>query len=135
MHIHGYLRSSNVIVNQRLALDLDRGMYRVEKKLFGLIPLGSKWQPLPPLDYVLMFKTFYEKCTACDVLNRDPGTMQVSLVYRKNRKLIIHETPDEQEARDMAAFLASQLDLRLRDAISDRRMPRWISVQPIANLA
>lgn len=68
------------------------------------------------------------KCAACSVDDFEDSTLvQLSLVYRKNRRLIVHESNDINEIKGMAQKIAEDLQLRIRDSATDRRSPRWLS--------
>lgn len=54
------------------------------------------------------------------------STIQLSLVYNKNRRLIIHEAKIFQDITDMAKQLAQAFNLRIRDSATDRRNPQWL---------
>jgi hypothetical protein len=56
----------------------------------------------------------------------DSSTVQLSLVYNKNRRLIIHESPNFDEVKTMAQQLAQSFNLKIRDSATDRRNPKWV---------
>jgi hypothetical protein len=74
-----------------------------------------------------MFRTLYANCEPCTLEDfENTSLIQLSLVYHKNRRLIVHESKNTQEIREMAATLASAFQLRIRDAASDRKHPKWL---------
>ncbi|MDF2449743.1 MAG: hypothetical protein K0R26_2247 [Bacteroidota bacterium] len=95
----------------------------------GFIKSKSACKSLPKGDYLLLFKTSYVKCESCSVDDFESSrTFQLSLVYNKNRKLIIHESSNLKELSQWALDAAKALKLRIRDSASDRRNPKWITI-------
>ncbi|WP_317900007.1 hypothetical protein [Aurantibacillus circumpalustris] len=79
-----------------------------------------------------MFRTLYAKCEPCEMEDFENNSMiQLSLVYNKNRRLIIHESKDLNEIRTTAGQLASSFNLKIRDSATDRRNPKWLSNEEI----
>lgn len=125
--IIGKRASSNFFIKMETMLDLDKRLYKLSQRFFGFTT--GAWQTLPKLDYILVFKTMYVKCESCsiDEFESDQGaTYQLSLVHHKSKKIIVHETSVLQEALDMAKNLQVKFKLPLRDAATNRRMPKWI---------
>jgi hypothetical protein len=119
---------SNFVRRFATIIDPVNRLYKIEEGLFGIFRWGS-FRPLPRIDYVLIFRSFFAKCEACafDGADDDPSAYyQVSLVYRRNRRIIVHETHSRREAFEFAARTAAALDLRLRDAAGKRGVGRWI---------
>jgi hypothetical protein len=134
MVITGKYAASSIIYRQGIILDLDKKCFMKTSRIIGLFNFKEPCRPLPKIDYVLMFKTFYAKCEPCSLDEKDsPATAQLSLVYNKNRKLIIHESRNMKEIKDMAALLAQHLNLKLKDSATDRRNPKWVSPANILN--
>ncbi len=129
MIISGKYAASNFIYQQGIQIDLQRGQFKMLRSLFGFIRLKDEWKPLPKIAYVLVFKTFYVKCEPCEQDDTHSATMQVSLVYNKNRKLIVHEATNKDEIFSIAEALASHLQLKIRDAATNRRAPRWVTCE------
>src|SRR5687767_9055944 len=99
-------------------IDMEKRVYKLQESLFGLFKWGT-FKPLPKIDYVLIFKSLFVKCEACSVddYENDPNAyFQVSLVYNKNRKIVVEETKDKAEAFALAMEVASGLKTRLRDS-------------------
>lgn len=123
----GKRASSNFFIKMETALDLDKKLYKLSQRFFGLT--SGAWQALPKIDYILVFKTMYAKCESCSIeeFESDQGaTYQLSLVHHKSRKIIVHETSILQEALNMAKKLQIKFQLPLRDAATNRRRPKWI---------
>lgn len=95
----------------------------------GIFKWGE-FKPLPQLNYVLVFKNVFAKCEACSIdefENNPHAYFQVSLVHNKNRRIIVHETKNKEEAFAMAQQLGSHLHLRIKDSASNRREAVWLS--------
>jgi hypothetical protein len=127
MLITGKYAASNFIVRQGLTLDTDKRCYNISRKILSLLTFKEECKNLPKLDYILMFKTLYAKCEPCEMEDfEDSSTVQLSLVYNKNRRLIIHESKNFNEIKEMALQLSQAFKLKIRDSATDRRNPKWI---------
>lgn len=114
----------------RTIIDFDKNTYKLQETLFGFFKWGS-YKPLPKPDYVLLFKNVFLKCETCSVDEYDNyphAYIQVSLVYDKKRRIVVHETKNPEEAFNYAKKLATNLDLKIRDAFTDKRNPKWLLV-------
>lgn len=128
MKIEGKNAASNLALKQGMTLDTERRCYMRWKKIFGWFHVGEACRSLPKADYVLLFRTLYAKCEACSPEDFErSSTIQVSLVYHRTRKLIVHECRSMAEGLEIAARLSQALGLRVRDSATDRTHPRWIS--------
>ncbi len=128
MIINGRYSASGPLYRQGLQLDTEKQCFRKTKKLFGFINLSEGCKPLPRGDYLLLFRTLYAKCEACTPEDFERSSvMQLALVYRGNRRLVLHESNDTASVLAMAEQLALLLGLRIRDSATDRRHPRWIN--------
>lgn len=86
-------------------------------------------EKVPKPDYVLIFKTLYAKCEACeleDFENGNGSVYQLSLVHHKTRRLIVHESKDKKDIFEKAKFLAEHYQLRIKDSATNRKSPVWI---------
>ncbi|MEO6301718.1 MAG: hypothetical protein ABIP51_00970 [Bacteroidia bacterium] len=122
----------NVIIGHREALsnwirqfdtliDLKKRVYKIQEGLLGIFKWGS-YKPLPKLNYVLVFKSFYAKCETCsidDFENNPNSYYQVSMVHNKNRRIIVHETRSKDEALSFGRNLANELNTPLKDSVSN----------------
>ncbi len=128
MIIKGFYMASNIFVKQGLELDTSENRFRKTYKILRLFSFTDGWKNLPKLDYILLFKTLYAKCESCSTDDfENSSIIQLSLVYNKNRKLIIHESKNLQEIQQMAHELSKNLTLKIRDSATDRRNPVWIT--------
>jgi uncharacterized protein YigE (DUF2233 family) len=110
-------------------IDPIRKLYKIEEGMLGLFKWGA-FQPLPRIDYVLVFRQVFAKCEACSIdeyENYEHSYYQVSLVHNKNRRIIVHETKQKQEAFELAAKLSSALALRIKDSASQRGKSMWLA--------
>ncbi len=126
--IEGKRASSNFFRKMGTLIDLEKGLYKAYERVLGLT--SGLWKKMPKFEYVLLFKTLYVKCEGCspEDFEDDNGTIyQLSLVYNKNRKLIVHESKVKGEVFLLAEKLRSFYKIKIRDAASDRRNPVWLS--------
>lgn len=109
-------------------VDLQNKMYKLQESFLGLIKWG-KFEPLPKIDYVLVFKQLFAKCETCsidDYENNDYSFYQVSLVHHKNRRIIVHETKNKDEAFNLGLTMALTLQTHLKDSASVRGQSKWL---------
>jgi len=121
--INNWLRQFKTFIN------FDNHTYKIQESLLGIFKWGE-FKPLPQLNYVLVFKNVFAKCEACSIdefENNPHAYFQVSLVHNSNRRIIVHETKNKEEAFNMAKELGSQLHLRIKDSASNRREAVWLS--------
>ena len=123
----------NVIIGHRAAIsnwlrqfdtiiDLKAKAYKIQEGLLGIFKWGS-YKPLPKVNYVLVFRSFFSKCEACEIDDSETNPnsyYQVSLVYNKNRRLIVSETRNKDEAMIFGRNLATALDKPFKDSVSNR---------------
>ncbi len=130
MTITGTFGGNSPLFKQGLILNLtDKSITRFEK-VFSIFKFKEKSKPLPEADYVLMFKTSYAACHACSLVDtEEPMVNQLSLVYNKNKKLIIHESKNFEEIQGLAKQIAQSLNLTICDSATDRRNPKWVHLQ------
>ena len=128
MIVNGKYAASNFFVQQGLTLDTDKKCYNKSNKLIKLITVNEACKSLPKLDYILMFRTLYAKCEECSIEDfENSSVVQLSFVYNKNRKLIIHESKNFIEIKELAEKLSKEFNLRIKDSASDRRNSKWIN--------
>jgi hypothetical protein len=126
--IIGKRANSNFFRKLGTLLNLEEGLYKVYDNVFGI--KSGTWKKLPKFDYILLFKTLYIKCEGCspeDFENDKGAIYQLSLVYNKNRKLIVHESKIKDDVFELAEKLKSFYHIKIKDSASDRRNPKWIS--------
>jgi hypothetical protein len=120
--------NSNLFFKSGTLIDFKNNLFKSFTKVFGIN--SGTWNKLPKLDYILVFKTLYVKCEGCsldDFENNQNAVFQVSLVYNKNRKIIVHESKSKLDVFSMANLLSEKLRIRIKDSASDRRNPKWLS--------
>ncbi|PBQ30697.1 hypothetical protein CNR22_02550 [Sphingobacteriaceae bacterium] len=121
---------SNFIRQFATVVDSEKRVYKIEQGLFGIFHWGS-FQPLPKIEYVLIFRSFFAKCEACafDAGDDNPNAyFQVSLVYRSNRRIILHETKKKQEAFELATETAKALKTKICDSATIPGKGTWHSI-------
>jgi hypothetical protein len=125
--IIGKRASSNFFRKMGTQLDLQNGLYKAYESVLGMT--SGSWKKTPAFDYILIFKTLYIKCEGCvpeDFEDGHGAVYQLSLVYNKNRKLIVHESKEKEEIFALAEKLKSFYHIKIKDSASDRRNPKWI---------
>lgn len=119
---------SNWIRQFVTVIDIEKRVYKLQEGLFGLFKWGA-FKPLPKIDYVLIFRSLFAKCEACSIEeyeNNPNAYFQVSLVYNKNRKIIVEETKDKVAAFALAIEVACGLKARIRDSATVRGKSIWL---------
>lgn len=128
MKITGKYAASNFFVQQGLVLDTDQHCYQKSNKILQLFTMNEACKKMPKLDYILLFRTLYAKCEECSIEDfENSSVIQLSLVYNKNRKIIVHESKDMDEIKHIAKELAQELKLKIKDSATDRRNPKWLN--------
>lgn len=134
MVLNGHYAASNIFLKQGIKLDTKKNCFKTYRRLFSVFTFSDGCKPIPKTDYILLFKTLYAKCEACSEEDFDgSATVQLSLVYNKNRKLILHEGSDLNAMKKMAMELAAELGTRIRDSATNRRQPQWIDVPKVVS--
>jgi hypothetical protein len=76
-----------------------------------------------------VFRSLFAKCETCSIdeyENNPNAYFQVSLVYNKNRKIIVEETKNKEAAFALAIEVASGLKAKLRDSATVRGKSTWL---------
>lgn len=119
---------SNWIRQFATIIDIKKRVYKIQEGLLGVFKWGT-FKLLPKIDYVLIFRSLFAKCEACslDEYENNPNAyFQVSLVYNKNRKIVVEETKNKEEAFAIAKEVAMGLNTKLRDSASVRGQSTWL---------
>lgn len=108
-------------------IDIEKGKYKLQEGLFGIFKWGE-FKPLPKIEYVLIFRSFFAKCEECLIEEHDSPNayFQVSLVYNKNRKIVVQDTKNKEEALNLAYEVASALKTKLKDSASNTGKVTWL---------
>lgn len=125
--IIGKRASSNFFRKNGTLINLEKGLYKAYQSVLGLT--SGTWKKMPKFEYILLFKTLYINCEGCspEDFENDKGTIyQLSLVYNKNRKLIVHESKMKEEIFSLAEKLQLFFKIKIRDSATDRRNPVWL---------
>lgn len=127
MIIVGKYAASNFFNKRGLIIDTDKKCFNKFQRILMLHTFYEGCQTLPKLDYILLFRTLYVKCETCSIEDFEESSMiQLSLVYNKNRRLIINESKNFTAIKILAHQLSESLHLKIRDSASDRRNPKWV---------
>lgn len=128
--ISGTRKAINTWLRQfKTYIDVDRRMYKIQESMVGVFKWGD-YEPLPEINYVLIFKNVFVKCETCaiDEFENNPHAyFQVSLVHHNNRRIIVHETKNKAEAFTIAQNLGNSLHLKIKDSASNRRAAVWLN--------
>ncbi len=118
---------SNWVRQFATIIDIEKQVYKLQEGFLGIFKWGD-FKPLPPINYVLVFKSFFAKCEACSLDEQDDEStfFQVSLVHHNNRRIVVHETKNKAEAFDLATVMSSALNTRLKDSASNRKQSVWL---------
>ncbi|MEI6020090.1 MAG: hypothetical protein WCR21_03100 [Bacteroidota bacterium] len=108
-------------------IDVEKRLFKLQEGLFGIFKWGD-FKPLPKIDYVLVFRSLYAKCEDCSIdTDANPNAYyQVSLVYNKNRRIILQETRSKSTAFDLAKKTALALKTKLKDSASNKSQSTWL---------
>jgi len=118
--ISNWLRQFSTII------DLENKLYKVQESMLGIFKWGT-FKPLPKIDYVLVFRSFFAKCESCSLEEYEANSyFQVSLVYKNKHRIIVHETRKKEEAFSMAKNIATGLNTHLKDSATDKRQSVWL---------
>jgi len=120
---------SNWLRQFKTFVDLEKRTYKIQESLLGIFKWGD-FEPLPEINYILVFRNVFVKCEGCSIdefENSPSAYFQVSMVHHTNRRIIVHETRNKEEAFDIAKNLGSKLRLKIKDSATDRRQAVWIN--------
>lgn len=110
-------------------LDLENGRYKIRERLLGIFSWG-KFEPLPMIDYILVFRQRFAKCENCSLEEFEENHssfFQISLVHHKTRRIVLHETKKKEEAFELAQTLAKKTNKPILDSATNRRKSVWIT--------
>ncbi|WP_299102505.1 hypothetical protein [uncultured Winogradskyella sp.] len=113
-----------LLIQAGVELNFEQNTYRRTKSVFG-ISVG-KWQPLPEIDYVSVFKTIETTTVwaASASANISSDIVKVILFYNTNQKIEIYDTKDVDDAFTKAKQVASILQIDVLDATT--RETTWL---------
>ena len=129
LELTGTYSATNFLAKRGIKLNLIEGYYQISTKILHIFSVFSKHIQIPKPEYVLVFKTLYAKCEACeleDFENGNGSVYQLSLVHHKTRRLIVDEGKNKEEIFKKAYLLAQHYHLRIKDSATNRRQPIWI---------
>ena len=113
-----------LLIQDGVELDYERKRYRRVKSLFG-ITLG-KWQPLPDIEYISVFKTTETTTVWASSASANVSSfvVKVNLFYDTNQKIEIYDSKNLDDAFLKAKQIASVLNIAVLDATS--RETKWL---------
>lgn len=113
-----------LLTQNGMELDYKNNTYRRVKSLFG-ITVG-KWQPLPNIEYVSVFKTTETTTVwaASASANVSSSVVKVNLFYNTNQKIEIYDSKNADDAFSKAKEIAKILNIDVLDATS--RETKWL---------
>jgi hypothetical protein len=127
MKFEGRYGGRGLFLKRTIIVDLPKRCFTKIGKVFSIIRLKDASRPLPKVNYILMFKTLYNKCQSCSVNDfENDSLIQLSFVHDDNKKLIVHESGNIDEIKNLALQLAAELKVNIRDGATDRRNPKWL---------
>ena len=121
--VSNWLRQFVTIIN------IEERIYKIQESFLGVFKWGE-YKPLPKIEYVLVFRSLFAKCEACSIEefeNNPNAYFQVSLVHNKNRRIILQETKNKNEAFDIAKNIASGLNTKIKDSASTLGKSVWLN--------
>jgi hypothetical protein len=113
-----------LLIQDGVELDYENKTYRRIKSFFGLTV--GKWQPLPEIEYVSVFKTTETTTVwaASASANVSSSVVKVNLFYNTNQKIEIYDCKNVEDAFSKAKEIASVLKIDVLDATS--RDTKWL---------
>ncbi|GGI56478.1 hypothetical protein [Winogradskyella haliclonae] len=104
--------------------DFEKNKYRKIKSILG-IDIG-KWEPLPDIEYVSVFKTnetttLRQTSAEATITNE---VIKLNLFYNNNKRIEAYRTYDTEDAFKKAKEIASLLNVDILDATE--RESKWI---------
>lgn len=120
---------SNWIRQFTTIIDFEKRVYKLQEGFLGIFKWGE-FKPLPKIDYVLVFRSLFAKCETCSIeenANNPNAYFQVSLVYNSNRRIIVQETKNKDEAFALAQELSAGLKTKLRNSATTLGKSNWLN--------
>ncbi|WP_340155605.1 hypothetical protein [uncultured Winogradskyella sp.] len=113
-----------LLIQDGVELDYENKTYRRVKSFLGLTV--GKWQPLPEIEYVSVFKTTETTTVwaASASANVSSSVVKVNLFYNTNQKIEVYDSKNLDEAFSTAKQIASALEVDVLDATS--RDTKWL---------
>ncbi|WP_412559720.1 hypothetical protein [Winogradskyella sp. MIT101101] len=107
-----------------IEIDLENRKYRKTVSFFSLA--FGKWQELPNIDYVSVFKT--SETTTVRALSAEANVnnevIKLNLFYNTNQKIEAYNTQSEKDAFEKAKQIATILKIDILDATE--RESKWL---------
>jgi hypothetical protein len=117
-----------ILFQKYIEVDTEKNEFRRIHGLLYLFRFKEKAEKLPKADYLLLFKTLYVKCETCTPEDFEKnGVYQLSLVYNKKRKFVLHVSSDKGEVFEKARLLSKIWNLKILDSATQRGKSTWIN--------
>jgi hypothetical protein len=114
----------NLLHLEGCEINLDNNTFRKAKSLFGY--KFGKWNPLPKIEYISVFKTKENKringVSSTTVVSEN--IVLVNLFYLGNKNITAYKSIDKEEAFKVAKKLALKLNIKILDVTE--REQKWI---------
>ncbi|MCX8081064.1 MAG: hypothetical protein N3F09_07515, partial [Bacteroidia bacterium] len=121
-----------ILFQKYLEVDTVRKQFRKIHGLLYVFKMKEKWQKLPRLDFILIFKTLYVKCETCTPEEFEKnGVYQLSVVYNKKRKFVLDVSGEKNKIFTEARLLAKEWNLKIMDSASVRGKSFWVEPQTV----
>ncbi len=120
---------SNWIRQFTTIIDFEKRVYKLQEGFLGVFKWGE-FKPLPKIDYVLVFRSLFAKCETCSIeenANNPNAYFQVSLVYNNNRRIIVQETKNKDEAFALAREVSTGLKTKIKDSATTFGKSTWLN--------
>lgn len=119
-----------ILFQKYIEVDTEKKEFRRIHGLLYLFRFKDKPEKLPKADYLLLFKTLYVKCETCTPEEFEKnGVYQLSIVYNKKRKFVLHVSSDKNEVFEKALMLSEVWGLKILDSASKRGKSIWLNNQ------
>ncbi|RZJ68347.1 MAG: hypothetical protein EOO50_02695 [Flavobacterium sp.] len=116
--------SLKLLLREGTQIDLASKTYRTVYSFFGL--LFGKWQPIPPVEYVSVFKT--REGTPANLYGATVATVQTSIIHLNlfygSKHFTAYKTEDKEDAFKVANHLKLALDIDILDATEKEK--KWL---------
>jgi hypothetical protein len=122
-----------ILFQKYLEVDTEKKEFRRIHGLLYIFRFKDKPEKLPNADYLLLFKTLYVKCETCTPEEFEKnGVYQLSIVYNKKRKFVLHVSSNKNEVFDKARMLSEIWNLKILDSASQRGKSVWLTKNLLA---
>lgn len=116
-----------ILFQKYIEIDTDKNEFRRIHGLLYFFRIKDTPEKLPKADYLLLFKALYVKCESCTLEDFEKnGVYQLSIVYNRKRKFVLHVSSDKNEVFEKAKILSKVWGLKILDSASQRGKSKWL---------